>query len=66
MISEMKYKRNNIICTGGDGMKTNVLVRMGDTKYINVNTLTDEEKKNAGNRMNRQAADSIVIVPKTA
>lgn len=47
-------------------MKTNVLVRMGDTKYINVNTLTDEEKKNAGNRMNRQAADSIVIVPKTA
>ena len=45
-------------------MKTNVYIRFGDdVNYRNVNTLTDEEKKIAGNQ---QAADSIVVVPKTA
>nr|DAY65892.1 MAG TPA: hypothetical protein [Caudoviricetes sp.] len=66
-IPEMKYKRNNIRCTGGGGVKTNVYIRFGDdTNYRNVNTLTDEEKKIAGNKLNQQAADSIVIAPKTA
>lgn len=63
----MKYKRNNIRCSGGGGVKTNVYIRFGDdTNYRNVNTLTDEEKKIAGNKLNQQAADSIVIAPKTA
>nr|DAI71610.1 MAG TPA: hypothetical protein [Caudoviricetes sp.] len=66
-IPEMKYKRNNIRCTGGGEVKTNVYIRFGDdTNYRNVNTLTDEEKKIAGNKLNQQAADSIVIAPKTA
>lgn len=66
-IPEMKYKRNNIRCTGGGEVKTNVYIRFGDdTNYRNVNTLTDEEKKLAGNKLNQQAADSIVIAPKTA
>lgn len=66
-IPEMKYKRNNIRCIGGGGVKTNVYIRFGDdTNYRNVNTLTDEEKKLAGNKLNQQAADSIVIAPKTA
>lgn len=66
-IPEMKYKRNNIRCSGGGGVKTNVYIRFGDdTNYRNVNTLTDEEKKIAGNKLNQQAADSIVIAPKTA
>lgn len=48
-------------------MKTNVYIRFGDdTNYRNVNTLTDEEKKSAGNKLNQQAADNIVVVPKTA
>lgn len=63
----MKYKRNNIRCTGGGGVKTNVYIRFGDdVNYRNVNTLTDEEKKLAGNKLNQQVADSIVVVPKTA
>lgn len=63
----MKYKRNNIRCIGGGGMKTNVYIRFGDdVNYRNVNTLTDEEKKLAGNKLNQQVADSIVVVPKTA
>lgn len=66
-IPEMKYKRNNIRCTGGGEVKTNVYIRFGDdTNYRNINTLTDEEKKIAGNKLNQQAADSIVIAPKTA
>lgn len=66
-IPEMKYKRNNIRCTGGGEVKTNVYIRFGDdTNYRNVNTLTDEEKRIAGNKLNQQAADSIVIAPKTA
>lgn len=66
-IPEMKYKRNNIRCTGGGEVKTNVYIRFGDdANYRNVNTLTDEEKKIAGNKLNQQAADSIVIAPKTA
>lgn len=66
-IPEMKYKRNNIRCTGGGEVKTNVYIRFGDdANYRNVNTLTDEEKKLAGNKLNQQAADSIVIAPKTA
>lgn len=48
-------------------MKTNVYIRFGDdVNYRNVNTLMDEEKKSAGNKLNQQAADSIVIAPKTA
>lgn len=48
-------------------MKTNVYIRFGDdVNYRNVNTLTDEEKKLAGNKLNQQVADSIVVVPKTA
>lgn len=48
-------------------MKTNVYIRFGDdTNYRNVNTLTDEEKKLAGNKLNQQAAERIVLVPKTA
>lgn len=48
-------------------MKTNVYIRFGDdVNYRNVNTLTDEEKKIAGNKLNQQVADSIVVVPKTA
>ena len=66
-IPEMKYKRNNIRCTGGGEVKTNVYIRFGDdTNYRNVNTLTDEEKRIAGNKLNQQAADNIVVVPKTA
>ena len=67
MNSEMKYKRNNIRCIGGGEVKTNVYIRFGDdANYRNVNTLTDEEKKLAGNKLNQQVADSIVIAPKTA
>ena len=47
-------------------MKTNFYIRFGDTNHINYDTLTDEEKNLAGNKLNQQAADSIVIVPKTA
>lgn len=48
-------------------MRTNVYIRFGDdVNYRNVNTLTDEEKKLAGNKLNQQVADSIVVVPKTA
>ena len=66
-IPEMKYKRNNIRCTGGGEVKTNVYIRFGDdVNYRNVNTLTDEEKKLAGNKLNQQAAERIVLAPKTA
>lgn len=66
-IPEMKYKRNNIRCTGGGEVKTNVYIRFGDdANYRNVNTLTDEEKKLAGNKLNQQAAERIVLAPKTA
>lgn len=64
---KIKYKYSNIICNGGGEVTTNVYIRFGDdTNYRNVNTLTDEEKKLAGNKLNQQAADSIVVVPKTA
>lgn len=64
---KIKYKYSSIICTGGGEVKTNVYIRFGDdTNYRNVNTLTDEEKKLAGNKLNQQAAERIVLVPKTA
>ncbi len=47
-------------------MKVNVYIRVGeDENYRNVNTLTEDEKKSVGNKLNQQAADRIVLVPKT-
>lgn len=47
-------------------MKVNVYIRFGeDENYQNVNTLTEDEKKYVGNKLNQQAADRIVLVPKT-
>ena len=46
-------------------MKTNVYIRFGDdANYRNVDTLTDEEKKLAGNKLNQQAAERIVFSTK--
>ncbi len=62
----MKYKYCSIWYTGGGGMKVNVYIRFGeDENYRNVNTLTEDEKKCVGNKLNQQAADRIVLVPKT-
>lgn len=63
---KIKYKYSNIICNGGGEVKTNFYIRFGDTNHIKYDTLTDEEKKIAGNKLNQQAAERIVIVPKTA
>lgn len=47
-------------------MKVNVYIRFGeDENYRNVNTLTEKEKKCVGNKLNQQAANRIVLVPKT-
>lgn len=47
-------------------MKVNVYIRFGEDKnYRNVNTLTVDEKKCVGDKLNRQAAEKIVLVPKT-
>ena len=47
-------------------MKVNVYIRFGeDENYRNVNTLTVDEKKCVGNKLYQQAADRIVLVPKT-
>lgn len=50
----------------GENMKVTVYIRFGeDENYRNVNTLTEEEKKCVGDKLNRQAAEKIVLVPKT-
>lgn len=46
-------------------MKVTVYIRIGeDQKYRNFDTLEDEEKKCIGNKLNQQAAERIVLVPK--
>lgn len=50
----------------GESMKVTVYIRFGeDENYQNVNTLTEDEKKCVGNKLNQQAAEKIVLVPKT-
>ena len=47
-------------------MKVNVYIRFGENEnYRNVDALTEEEKKCVGDKLNRQAADRIDLVPKT-
>ena len=47
-------------------MKVTVYIRFGENEnYRNVDALTEEEKKCVGNKLNQQAADRIVLVPKT-
>lgn len=47
-------------------MKVNVYIRFGENEnYRNVDALTEEEKKCVGDKLNRQAAEKIVLVPKT-
>ena len=42
-----------------------IVLRLTDsTATVNGNTLTEDEKKCVGNKLNQQAADRIVLVPK--
>lgn len=46
-------------------MKVKTYIRFGtDPKYLDVETLSKEQRKRIGDMLNRQAANAVVLKPK--